>query len=83
MVLSLRPEIQRFIDEQVKAGHFPSPEAVVEAAILELQVESADEEQIEAETLAAIKRGRDQLDRGEGMDYAAVRANWKKRLSDV
>jgi Arc/MetJ-type ribon-helix-helix transcriptional regulator len=80
MVLSLRPEIQQFIDEQVKAGYFPSPEAVVEAAILEMQVESGDEVQMDAETSAAIKRGRNQLDRGEGIEFASVRAHWKKRL---
>lgn len=42
MTLSLLRDVQQLIDEQVKAGHFPSPEAVVEAAIIEMR--RADDE---------------------------------------
>src|SRR5436190_401787 len=44
-----KPELQRFISEQVSAGNFPSPEAVVEAAIEQMildrqQLRLADED---------------------------------------
>ena len=79
MTLSLRPDVQQFIDEQVRAGRFPSPEAVVEAAIVELRqngVESLDDD-----TIAAINEGEAQADRGEGMDLDAFRAHMMKRVA--
>ena len=54
MTLSLSRDIQQFLDEQVKAGHFPSPEAVVEAAIIEMR--RADDE-LDDQTIAAINEG--------------------------
>ena len=32
MDLTLKPQIQRFIQEQIEAGNFPNAEAVIEAA---------------------------------------------------
>ena len=29
-----KPEIEQYVDEQVRAGNFPTPEAVVEDALL-------------------------------------------------
>jgi Arc/MetJ-type ribon-helix-helix transcriptional regulator len=36
MNLTLSPEIERRIAEQIRLGRFPTPEAVVEAAVVEL-----------------------------------------------
>ncbi|MDB5353840.1 MAG: putative addiction module antidote protein family [Phycisphaerales bacterium] len=36
MSLQLKPELQKFIDDQVKAGRYDSPEEVVEAGIATL-----------------------------------------------
>ena len=36
MNLSLSSEVQSFIDRQVTSGRFPTPEALIEAAIAEL-----------------------------------------------
>jgi Arc/MetJ-type ribon-helix-helix transcriptional regulator len=78
MNLILRPDIIQFIDEQVKAGRFPSPEAVVEAAIVEWR--EADEEELDDETIAAINEAEEQGDRGEGIEFDALRAELKSRL---
>jgi Arc/MetJ-type ribon-helix-helix transcriptional regulator len=52
MQISLeKPELERFVREQVRAGHYPSVEAVVEAAIAELrdvQAEALDDDAIDA-----------------------------------
>lgn len=78
MTLSLPRDIQQFIDEQVKAGHFPSPEAVVEAAIIEMR--RADEE-LDDQTVAAINEGLEQADRGEGVELDEFRAQTMKRIA--
>jgi Arc/MetJ-type ribon-helix-helix transcriptional regulator len=76
MQLALRPEIQRFIDEQVKSGRFPTPEALVEAAIVEMR--NADD--LDDETIAAINEAEEQADRGEGTDLDVFRAQIAKRF---
>ena len=78
MTLSLPRDVQQFIDEQVKAGHFPSPEAVVEAAIIEMR--RADEE-LDDQTVAAINEGLEQADRGEGVELDEFRAQTMKRIA--
>lgn len=78
MTLSLRRDVQQFIDEQVKAGHFPSPEAVVEAAIIEMR--RADEE-LDDQTIAAINEGLEQADRGEGVELDEFRVQTMKRIA--
>lgn len=79
MILSLRPEIQRYIDDQVKSGRFPTPEAVIEHAILEAR--EAEVCEIDDETAAAINEAEEQADRGEGMDLDAFRAHISKRFT--
>lgn len=71
MTLSLLRDVQQLIDEQVKAGHFPSPEAVVEAAIIEMR--RADD-QLDDQTIAAINEGLEQADRGEGVELDEFRS---------
>lgn len=76
MELTLQPDTRRFIDDQVKAGRFPTPEAVVEAAIAQWQNDDLD-----AETIAAINEAEAQADRGEGIDLATFRAGFQDRIS--
>ena len=78
MTLSLRPEVQEFIDEQVTTGRFSSAEAVIEAAIAEMR-QAGDE--LEDETIAAINEGLEQADRGEGIELNEFRAQFLKRSS--
>lgn len=76
--MTLSRDVQQFIDEQVKAGHFPSPEAVVEAAIIEMR--RADEE-LDDQAIAAINEGLEQADRGEGVELDEFRAQTMKRIA--
>jgi len=78
MRLLLRPEIQRFVDEQVKSGNFSRPEDVVEAALDEMRV--AAETELDDETIAAIHEAEAQGDRGEGIELNEVRAHMKRRI---
>jgi Arc/MetJ-type ribon-helix-helix transcriptional regulator len=74
-----RPDLERFVDEQVRAGRYPSAEAVVEAAIAEFR-ESASAE-LDDDTIAAINEAEEQADRGEGVDLAAFREHMNKRMT--
>ena len=39
-----KPELERFVDEQVRAGHFSSPADIVEASLARLMLDPAPEE---------------------------------------
>jgi Arc/MetJ-type ribon-helix-helix transcriptional regulator len=80
MQISLtKPDLARFVEDQVKTGHYPSPEAVVEAAITDLR--DATDAGLDEETIAAINRAEDQLDRGEGLDFDDFAAAMRKKIA--
>jgi antitoxin ParD1/3/4 len=53
MVVSLKPELQKLVEEKVKAGLFPSDEALVNAAVQQV-VEDDDLEPGEMERMLAV-----------------------------
>lgn len=63
-----KPDLVRFVEEQVRGGRFTSAEAVIEAALLRLKDHDAGEP-LDADTLASVQQSREQLDRGEGRDF--------------
>ncbi len=46
MVASLSPELERFVEEEVDSGHFASREAVIEAALWDMQQRRAETSEI-------------------------------------
>ena len=78
-----KPDLEEFVTEQVKIGHYPSPEAVIEAAVAELRDASVDDADvvIDDETAAAINLADEQADRGEGLELDAFRARMQKRFA--
>jgi putative addiction module CopG family antidote len=79
MNLSLDPDTEKFIDEQVTAGHYPSAEAVIRAAIAEMQAY----DEIDDATADAINQAEAEADRGEGMSVDEFRAKLAKRFPGV
>ena len=65
MHVNLSPEMEGFIKSKVAAGFYGNATEVIRDAIRRMQ---AEEGRIAA-WQAAIKRGDDQLDRGEGIIY--------------
>jgi len=63
MNVRLRPELERFVEEKVRAGEYASTEEVVEAGIARLMVDPTPP--LDEETLAAVEEGEAQGDRGE------------------
>ncbi len=79
IVLSKR-ELQEFVEDQLKRGRFASPAEVVEAALVHFRDEL--DEGFDDETLQAIRRAADQLDRGEGRPFGEVAASLRQRYAE-
>lgn len=78
MNVQITPELAKFIDEQVNAGRFASPDEAVNAAVERMR----DQEvlvagEIREEDLQAIERGLAQLNRGEGLPVEQVRRKFR------
>lgn len=46
MLVTLSPELERFVEEEVCSGHFASREAVIEAALWDMQQRRAETPEI-------------------------------------
>jgi hypothetical protein len=92
MIKTLRPDNEQYIYEQVKAGRFATPEAVVDAAIDDMRnsaedpiiecvnIDDLDDDEIDDDLRASIEEARAQFDRGEGIPFEEVKAYWQKKL---
>jgi len=69
MTITLSPETQRLLEEQMKKGGYATADDVVRVALETLDQADAAEplEDLDPETLAAIERAEAQADRGEGL----------------
>jgi Arc/MetJ-type ribon-helix-helix transcriptional regulator len=76
-----RPELEKFIDDQVRAGHFPSPEAAVEAAVEHMMLGQSNSDELDDDTAAAINRADEQIARGEGIDFKQFAAEMRKKFA--
>jgi Arc/MetJ-type ribon-helix-helix transcriptional regulator len=65
-----KPKLQKFIDDQVRAGHFPSAQAAVETAVEQMML---DHGVLDDSAVAAITNADAQYDRGEYVDWRDVR----------
>lgn len=74
MHLSLDADIQRFIEEQVRAGQYASPEDVVADAITRLRNENLDEE-----TWAKIDQADAEFDAGQDRPFDEVAAELRQK----
>src|SRR5215210_4920267 len=83
MDVSLPPELERFVQEQVSHGHFATEEEVVCEALRLLQRnEQLDRLKLE-ELRQLVAVGLEQAERGEvaPLDMAAIRAEGRRRLA--
>lgn len=78
MDVTLQPELQKFVEDQVKSGRFPSTAAVVEAGIARLMLDP-DPDDLDAADLAAIEESEQQIARGEDVDWAETAAMLRKQ----
>ena len=72
-----KAKLQKFIDDEVQAGHFPSPQAVVETAVEQMML---DHGILDEETIAAIAKADAEYERGEFVEWADVRDELRRRF---
>ena len=72
MNVTLKPDDERFVAEQIKSGRFQSLDDAVAEAIDRLRWDASPEEATTAD-IAAVREGLEQLDRGEGVAWEDAR----------
>ena len=80
MRLSLSPELQVFLDEQIQSGKYQSEEDLYRTA---LQAFADREQSLQAkrqELREAVRIGTEQADRGEKMDGETVMESFRQKL---
>ena len=78
MTVSLSPELRKYVEEQVRAGRFASPEEVVEAGLARLMLDPLPDA-LDDDDLAAIDESEAQIERGEDLDWAQVSAALRQK----
>ena len=83
MKVSLTPELERFVEEKVRAGQYQSADEVVNSAVAMLR----QQETLSPEDIAELRReiaiGLEQLNRGESAPWDAAALKDKlRRKSD-
>lgn len=77
MSFSLSPETQKLIEERMRLGGYSSPDDLVRDAIDVLAQVGGEE--LDEETLASIRRGEEQVQRGEYRDWEQVKAEIRSK----
>ncbi len=71
MEVEIKPELRRFIEDELKAGHYDSPDEMINLALANLQSpEELSAEEIE-DLRAEVDIGIAEADRGEFVDITA------------
>ena len=73
LTISLSPETQRLLEEQMKRGHYSSADELLRAALQTFdRLETFDYEDLDPQARAAIEEGEAQTERGEYRQWAEV-----------
>jgi antitoxin ParD1/3/4 len=79
MNLTLKPELESFIQQEILAGKYSSPDEAIEAALNLLQSKNSVE-RLATELRGKIDIAAAQLDRGEGLNGDDVIASLRAKL---
>ena len=81
MTISLTPETQKLLEEQMKKHGYVNADQAVRIALEKLDQEEGEYvEDMDPDTHAAIERGLAQADRGEGRPWEQVREEIRARF---
>ncbi|HRX86538.1 MAG TPA: hypothetical protein P5572_16065 [Phycisphaerae bacterium] len=78
MNIALSARTQRLLEETLRSGAYDSPDEAVHAALQALQ--DTDAFALDDETLDALDRAEDQVERGEVHDWEIVRERVRARF---
>jgi antitoxin ParD1/3/4 len=79
MNLTLKPELESFIQQEILAGKYSSPDEAIEAALNLLQSKNSVD-RIATELCEKIDVAAAQLDRGEGLNGDDIIASLRAKL---
>jgi antitoxin ParD1/3/4 len=82
MTITLPPEIERFVQSKLQAGHYDSADEMIVEALEVLRDQETFEPEHERYLRAEVRRGIEQLNRGEFAEFTAesvIREMRKKR----
>jgi Arc/MetJ-type ribon-helix-helix transcriptional regulator len=77
MSVSLSPELQALIEERVKRSGYPTADDMVRVALDVL--DQVEDERIDDEEAAAIRRSLEQMRRGEVVQWGQLSAQLRKK----
>ena len=77
--MELRPELERFIDDQVKAGRFASRTQALEAGVARLMLDGEDE--LDPLDVQDIRESLEQMTRGEVVDWRQFATGMRQKYS--
>ena len=78
MTITLSPQTQRLLEEQLKKGTFASADEVLQAALVALDESDA----LDEETLDAIDESEAQIARGEVLEWDEVLARVRAKYGE-
>jgi putative addiction module CopG family antidote len=78
MDVQLKPELERFVDEQVRQGSFSSATEVVEAGLARLMLDPEPDE-LDARDVAELTESLDQMRRGEVIDWEELSGRLRRK----
>ena len=78
-IQEMRPDLRKFVEDQVREGKFSSASQVIEAGVERLMHEE-QEIQIDDDMWAAIQESEGQIARGEDRDFKEVAAELRKEF---
>jgi putative addiction module CopG family antidote len=78
MTFTVKPQLEKFIDEQVKAGKFRSADEVIEAGLERLMTDPESED-LSEEDAVALETAFGQIDRGEIIDGEQFHAHLREK----
>lgn len=73
-----KAELEKFVEEQVQAGHFGSADEVVEAALAQMKLQDGELE-LDEESQAAIAESEAQIARGQALDWKQVSVELRRK----
>lgn len=79
MSVTLKPEMQSYVETLVRSGKFASEQEVVEAAIARLMLDPMDVE-LDSDDIAAISESEEQIARGEHVELRQAADQLQKEL---
>jgi len=83
MTIKLKPEQEKFIEEQIASGKYNSPEELVDKMFQVFGNLQSEYDEWVKETRRKIEEGIESLEKGEGVDGEIVFARLRDKLSQA